>query len=144
MVASPSYRALRMLLYVIAAIEGIAGIVLIFATGWVLSMSPALLTLAESGFVVMLVKGIGIVALAFGYLLCVTAREPVRYVRIIDTLIFLVMGAAILTLYGVFVLHLGVFYPAGYLVGRALIQLAIAAALVALRPRSATEALLAP
>lgn len=139
MVASQSYRALRTLLYAISAIEGIAGIALIFATGWVLSWSPSPL-MAASGFVVTLVKGLGIVALAFGYLLCVTAREPVRYVRVIDTLIFLVAAAAILTLYGVFALHLGAFYPPGYLIARALIQLATAAVLLALRPKNVTEA----
>lgn len=130
------YRPLRILLYVISAIEGIAGVALLFATGWVLSFAPSMLALPYTGFVFALVKGIGILALALGYLLCVTARDPVRYVAVIDTLIFVALAAAALNIYAVIALHLGSLYPSPYLIARAAIQVAIAVALFSLRPRA--------
>lgn len=127
---------LRILLYVISAIEGIAGIALLFATGWVLSFAPQMLAFPYTAFVVALVKGIGILALALGYLLCVTARDPVRYVAIIDALTFILVAAAALNVYAVTSLHLGAFYPAMYLIVRAAIQLVLAIALIVLRPKA--------
>ena len=130
-----SHHALRMLLYVLSAIEGIAGVALLFATGWVLSFAPKMLALPYTAFVVALVKGIGILALALGYLFCVAARDPVRYVAIIDTLIFVLISAAALNVYAVVSLHLGALYPSPYLIVRAALQVAVAIMLLALRPK---------
>lgn len=132
-----SDSVLRILLYVIAGIEGIVGIALIFATGWVLSFAPKMLAFPYTAFVIALVKGIGIVALALGYLLCVAARDPVRYVAIIDTLVFVLVAAAALNVYAVVALNLGALYPSPYLIVRAASQLALAVVLLALRPRQA-------
>jgi hypothetical protein len=123
------------LLFIIAGVEGVAGLALLFATGWVLSFAPHMLTGPFSAFLVALVKGTGILALAIGYLLCVTARDPVRYVAVLDALIFILAAASALNAYAVFSLHLGAFYPAPYLLGRGATQLLVAIALFALRPR---------
>src|SRR5690348_6525646 len=94
--AMRSHQGLRVLLYVISAIEGMAGIALLFATGWVLSLAPHILAGPFTAFLFALVKGTGILALAIGYLLCVTARDPVRYVAVIDALTFILVAAAAL------------------------------------------------
>lgn len=135
-----SHRALRILLFVMSALTGVAGFVLVFATGFMLSMSPSVVALGNGGILNALVKALGIIAIAFGYLLCVAARDPVRYVVIIDTVIFTLVGAGLLNLYAVAVLDLGTFYPTPYLIVRALIQLAIALALFLLRPKERASA----
>jgi hypothetical protein len=134
-VAQP-YRALRILLFLISAIEGIAGAVLIFGSSWVMSITSTPFLLAGTGFVFALLKGIGIIMLALGYLSCVAARDPVRYAAIIDTLIFLLVAAAVLNLYAVAALHIGAYYPGPYLVVRAILQLALAAVILVLRPKA--------
>lgn len=133
------HQTLRVLLFIIAGLEGVAGVALLFATGWVLSFEPRLLLGPFSAFLVALLKGTGILALAIGYLLCVTARDPVRYVAIVDALTFILAAAAALNFYAVFSLHLGAFYPASYLLVRGVIQLFTAVALFALRPREAAS-----
>ena len=130
-----AHRALRILLYVISALEGIVGVILLFGTGWVLSFAPGILALPSTPFVLALLKGIGIIVIAFGYLFCVTARDPVRYVAVIDTMIYLLLAAGALNIYAVTCLHLGALYPDPYLLTRAAVQLALAIVFLALRPK---------
>ena len=132
-----SHRALRILLFVLSAIEALAGIVMLFATGWVLSLAPANLPLhlSNSGFVLALLKAIGIIAIAFGYLFCAAARDPVRYIAVIDTLAFILVAAAALNLYAAAALHSGLFYPVPYLIARAIVQLILAVIVIMLRPK---------
>jgi hypothetical protein len=137
-VAQP-YRTLSFLLFAFSAIAGLAGLVLIFATNFVLSLTPSNLILANAGLLLLLIKGIGIIAIALGYLSFVTARDPVRYAAVVDALIFTLAAAAILNVYGVIALHLGDLYPAPYLIGRATVQLIFAIVLVLLRPRDAVR-----
>jgi hypothetical protein len=133
-----NHRALRILLFVLSAIEALAGFVLLFGTGWVLSLAPAKfpLHLPNSGFVLALLKGIGIIAIASGYLFYAAARDPVRYIAVIDTLAFILLAAAALNLYAVAALHIGLFYPVPYLITRAIVQLVLAVIVIVLRPRS--------
>jgi hypothetical protein len=142
-VAQP-HRALRILLFVISGIEAVAGILLLFAPGWVLSLAAANLALPNSGFVLALLKAIGIIAIALAYLLCAAARDPVRYIAVIDALTFLLLASAALNFYAVAALHIGPFYPAPYLISRAIVQLAIAVVIIALRPKAATSLRSAP
>jgi hypothetical protein len=139
-IAVRSHRTLSYVLYAISAIEGLAGLVLIFASGWVMTIVPIGATLYIPGFILALLKALGIVALALGYLLCVAARDPVRYVAIIDAFIFLAVAAAVLEFYGIAALQLGTYYPLGYIVARAILQLILAVALFALRPKEAPKA----
>lgn len=129
------YGALSIVLYIISTIEFIGGALLVVASGWILSFAPAALPFASSGYAVALLKAIGIIAIALSYLVCAAARDPVRYVAVIDALIFVLIAAAVLNVYALGQLHLGAYYPPAYLIVRAAIQLLIAAALIAMRPR---------
>ncbi|MBV9645877.1 MAG: hypothetical protein JO043_00265 [Candidatus Eremiobacteraeota bacterium] len=133
-VVSPQYRTLSIILYVLSAIEGIAGLVLIIASGWVLSMLPVA-GLTTPGLLLFALKGIGVIALALGYLLCVAARDPARYVAVVDTFAFVLFAAALLQFYAVGALGIGTVYPTPYLISRSVVQLILAIVLVALRPR---------
>jgi hypothetical protein len=136
MIAAPSqYRSLSILLYAISVIEAIAGIVLVFASSWVLSMTTSGLLSSSPGFVLLLMQGIGVIALALAYLMCVAARDPVRYVAVIDSLIFLCFAAAALEIFAVVTRSGGLLYPPWYLLGRAAVQIVVAIVLLALRPK---------
>ncbi|HET9392451.1 MAG TPA: hypothetical protein VFO29_02840 [Candidatus Rubrimentiphilum sp.] len=131
------YGTLSTLLYALSVLEALAGLILLFATNWALSLVPANLALGDSDFVMIFFKAIGIVALALGYLLCVAARDPVRYLAIIDTLIALLVASAILNVFALTAMHLGKYYPANYMLVRIVVQLVLAAAVFALRPKTA-------
>jgi hypothetical protein len=133
------HRALSILLYVLSALEALIGLVLIFMTGWLLGYSPEGLPPPNEDFVVLLLKGIGIVAVALGYLFYVAARDPVRNVAVIDTLIFLCVAAAILEFYGAASLNIGAYYPGPYLLLRAIFQLIVAGLLLWWRPRKVSS-----
>jgi hypothetical protein len=137
MAATGDHRALRVLLFALSVLEALAGAVLLVAPGWALAMVP---TVPNNGFVLAIFMAIGIVLIGLGYLLCVAARNPTRYVGVIDTLAFMCVGAAAVNVYGVAVLNLGAFYPSSYIMVRAIVQLALAVALIALRPKAASAA----
>ena|SRR5579872_6559655 len=129
---------LRTLLYALSLLVAVGGIGLMFAPDWIFAMAPKTLAYANV-LLILLIRGIGILLLALGYLLCAAARDPARYVAVIDTLIFILLCAAVLNLYGLLALDLGSLYPAGYLVARSVIQLALAIALFVLRPKPVTS-----
>ncbi|MBV8223494.1 MAG: hypothetical protein JO293_09055 [Candidatus Eremiobacteraeota bacterium] len=136
-ITNPSYRALSIVLYVISALVAIIGLILIFMTGWVLGWLPALMpTAGNTGLLIVAIKAIGIFELTYGYLLCVAARDPVKYVATVDSLIFLLLAAALLNIYGVTTLQLGLLYPSWYLIARAILQLILAGVLYMLRPKN--------
>jgi hypothetical protein len=128
------HRPLSLVLYAISAIQGIAAVALLFASRWVVSMAFPLLAVDSNGFVLALLKGFGLVVLGFAYLTCCAARDPVRYVAVINALIFLALGAAVLNLYAVIALHVPPSYVS-YLLTRTAIQAVLAAILLILRPR---------
>lgn len=131
------YRTLSTLLYALSVLEALAGLILLFATNWALSLVPANLALGDSGFVMIFFKAIGIVALALGYLMCVAARDPVRYLAVIDTFVGLLVASAILNVYALTAMNLGKYYPANYMIVRIVVQVFLAAAVLALRPKAA-------
>jgi len=125
-------------LYTISAIEGIAGLILIFASTWVVALPLTAWVL--SGLILYFIKGIGVISIAFGYLMCVAARQPARYVAVIDSFVFLAFAAALLNLYALPVLGLAAYYPATYLIARAIVLVAIGVVLIVLRPRGVAAA----
>jgi hypothetical protein len=133
--AAAPYRILSLLLFILSAVEGISGLFLIFTSRWVLALAPANLALPNPGIVELFLKAIGIVALALAYLLYVAARDPARYVAVIDALVFMCVAAAILEFYALAALNLGALYPPSYVIARAILQLILAVVLVVLRPR---------
>jgi hypothetical protein len=132
--AAAPYRTLSLLLFVLSAVEGISGLFLIFASRFVLAMAPANLALPGPEVIVLFLKAIGIVALALGYLLCVAARDPARYVAVVDVVAFMCVAAAILEVYALAELNLGALYPPSYVIARAVLQLILAVILIWLRP----------
>lgn len=140
MITVQPYKGLSTLLYALSVLEALAGLVLIFGSHWVLTMAPANLGLPDTDFVTVFLKAIGIVAIGLGYLLCVAARDPARYVAVIDTMIFLLVASALLIGYALIGLHIGRYFPAGYIVVRIVIQLILAIVLIAMRPKAAVRA----
>ncbi len=131
------YRILSTLLYALSVVEALAGLILLFATSWALSLVPTNLALGDIGFVLIFLKAIGIVALALGYLLCVAARDPARYIAVIDTLVFLLVVSAALNVYALTAMHIDKYFPANYMLVRIIVQLILAIAVIALRPKAA-------
>jgi hypothetical protein len=144
MTAAKPFQTLRVMLFVLSAVASLAALVLIFAPSWLLSFAPGSVPPPNTTFEHALMEAFGIFALVLGYLLCVTARDPLRYAAVVDALIFLLLALAILNVYGLVALGLGTFYPAGYLVVRAIVQLTLAVVLFALRPKGAGGPLPAP
>jgi hypothetical protein len=140
MIVPESHRALRVLLMFVSIVEALAGIVLSLATNWVLAPMNVPLLILNTGFVAALLKGIGIVALAFAYLLWAASRDPVRNIAVVDTLVFMLLAAALLNVYAIVSLHLGALYPEPYLMARAVLQVILAVAVIVLRPRHGARA----
>ena len=137
------YHILRIVLFTMSTLIGLASLILIFAPGWLLSWAPGYVPPPNTSYEHLLMAGLGIFALAFAYLMCVAARDPVRYAPIVNALVFFLVMAAALNLYGLYALGLGAFYPPGYLITRSIVQLILAGVLFALRPK-ATGPLPAP
>jgi hypothetical protein len=129
------HRVLRLLLMFVSIIEAGAGIVLSLATNWVLALMSVPVVILNTGFVLALLKGIGIVALAFAYLLRAASRDPVRNIAVVDSLVFMLLAAALLNAYAIVSLHLGAFYPEPYLIARAVVQVILAVTFILLRPK---------
>lgn len=136
MTAVQPYRTLSTVLYVLSVLEVIAGLVLVFASGWVLSMAPASLGLPTTGLVMVFLKALGIIAIGIAYLLCVTARDPVRHVAVIDTLVFFLLASALLNAYSIWSLHIGAYFPTNYIIVRIVVAVILAAVLIGLRPKA--------
>ena len=129
-----SHRALRILLLILSVVAGLGGLLVLFGTGFIASKAPTI-WFAAPGFADLFLKFAGIVAITMAYLAYTASRDPVRYVAFIDAFAFLLIAAAVLDVYGLVVIHTSPFYPAGYVVGRSIVRLALAFVLVALRPR---------
>ena len=136
MTAAKPFQTLRVMLFAISAIMGVAALVLIFAPSLLLSWAPGNVPPPNTAYEHAMLAALGIFALPFAYVLCVAARDPARYAAVVDALILFLLAAAALNLYGLMALGLGTFYPAGYLVVRSIVQLILAAVLFALRPKA--------
>jgi len=136
--AARSTRALSIVLYVMSLIEALAGITLIFGSTWVLGfvLPP---TAADAGLFVLMLKGLGILAIGLGYMLCVAARDPIRYVAVVDTFIFFLFAAGILNIYADVALGASAYVPSTYLLARGILQVALGIVLLVLRPRGASR-----
>ena len=135
MTSPKAFPALSALLYVLSLVEAAAGIALIFASGWVISLVLATPPGSDSGFLLALMKSLGVLCFGLAYLMCCAARDPVRYLAVIDTLAFLLLGGAILSFYSLSALSSGTNDAGTYLIARGIIQVVLAVILVALRPK---------
>ena len=138
MVAARSNRALTVVLFALSAIEGLAGLALIFGSTWVLGfvLAPSA---PNAGLFVLMLKALGILALGLGYMLCVAARDPIRYVAVVDTFIFFLFAASILNIYADVALGAWAYVPSTYLLARGILQIALGIVLLVLRPRGASR-----
>ena len=134
------YRALTIVLYLLSLVEGLAGLALIFGSAWVMGfvvLPPAAAPVA--GLFVLMLKALGILALGLGYLLCVAARDPVRYVAVIDVFVFFLFAAGVLNVYADVALGAWQYFPSNYLLARGIGQIVLGCVLLALRPRVTTR-----
>ena len=129
--SSSDYAALKAILLLLAVIETLTGVFLLFGARPLAVLAPADLHLLPA-FTTGLLMVFGVLALGFGYLMYLASRDPMRYVGVIDTVVFLLIAGALLGLYATFALH-ALFGFAMWIGTGARLLLAIV--LLALRPR---------
>lgn len=138
MVASQnSHAVLRAILGVLSALVGLGGLVLIFATSWLLGLVLHNPSAQEAAWIVVVFKALGAVVLFVAYALYNASRDPVRYAAVVDGMIALLVVLSILDIYAVAVLGFGTYYPAWAVYARAGLRLLLAVVLLTLRPRPA-------
>jgi hypothetical protein len=130
-----SHAPLRILLAVIATLTGVAGVLLFFAQSWGTQIMAAWFGEGVGVLERVLLMSFGAMALAFCYMLFAAARDPERNVAIIDATAGLMVLIALLGAYSAVVLHMGGAQMAPLIWLGTAIRLALAAALIALRPR---------
>lgn len=136
MAAIPKFGPLKILLGFIAAIIFLGGVILLFATPWLLHKLPTW-WLAPSGPPIVVAKFLGILAFGCSYLLYSASRDPQRYVAVIDAFAFVLIVGTALDIYATFALGFATYFPASLIWGRVIVRLVIAALLIIWRPRRA-------
>jgi hypothetical protein len=134
MSSARSHRGLRVLLGVMAALIALSGFIVLLATSWVLGLS-VMRDFFGGSAIGLVFKFVGALALGLAYLLFHAALDPQRYVAVIDVFAFLLIVGAIIDMY-VALTYAPVppFLP-GFVWGRAVLRLVIAALVIAWRPR---------
>jgi len=100
-----SHQALRILLLVIAIIQALAGVALLFGSVW-FSLLPTMPHLFSPDFASLMLKLFAALAIFAAILSYAASRDPVRNVAIIDAFIFLLIAVVAIDIYGSWVLHL--------------------------------------
>jgi hypothetical protein len=134
--SGPAYRVLRIVLRVFSLLAAIGGLFMIFAD------KPLVVRVflrppegEISTLLLSLLKEMGGVTLMVSLLLWLAARNPVRYIAVVDALIVglcILSVTPLLSLWGTDIRNI---YPAYLLWGRSVVRLAIAALLYWLKPR---------
>ncbi len=106
----------------------------LLASNLVVSIVPTTLLAFSAGFAGVMLKVFGVIALFGAYLLYAASRDPVRYVAVIDAFAFLLLAVAAIDVYALVVVHL-TFAP--WVILRTVVRVALAIALIVLRPRGA-------
>ena len=132
----PAYRVLRIVLRVFSLLAAIGGLFMILAD------KPLVVRVflqppegEVSTLLLSLLKEMGGVTLMVSLLLWLAARNPVRYIAVVDALIVglcILSVTPLLSLWGTDIRNI---YPAYLLWGRSVVRLAIAALLYWLKPR---------
>ncbi len=134
--SNPPYRALRIILGIVAVFTATAGLLLVF-TGKPLVMRLLLYPPETdvSTLLLFTMRELGGLAIMLSVLFFFASRDPVRNMAIVNGLIVGLCILAITPLLSLYTLDIRRLYP-GYLIwGRSLIRLALAAVLYFLRPR---------
>jgi hypothetical protein len=125
--------ALKVLLAIMAVLVGLSRLAVLFATSWIASFS-AMHGFFSGSAVGLFLKFVGALALGLGYLLAQAARDPERYLAVIDVFAFLLIVGAILDVYAALTPALGPPFLARVIWGRAVLRLVIAGLVIAWRP----------
>lgn len=133
---SKTYPALTLVLGILCALLACGALVLLFATGWLASQIIDPANVEAFVWVLVLFKAFGAFALIIAYLTYNAARDPIRYLAVIDGLIGLLILVSILDAYAVLALGFGAFYPAWAMWFRITLRIAVAVLLLVLRPSS--------
>jgi hypothetical protein len=136
MTQTGSHAALRTILGILAVVLTAGGVVLLFATSWLVSMIPAQPQFAVSTLTIIFLKALGAIGFMFAYLLFTASRDPVRYVAIVDAFAGLLLLGAALDVWAVNTLNFGSIYPGHLIWLRVAVRIALAIVLIALRPRA--------
>jgi hypothetical protein len=125
---------LKVLLAIMAVLVSLSGLAVLFVTSWIVSFS-AMRGLFSGSAVELVLKFVGVLAVGLGYLLSQAARDPVRYVAVIDVFALVLIVGAILDVYAALTLELRPPLLTGVIGGRAVLRLVIAGLVIAWRPR---------
>jgi hypothetical protein len=126
------HRALRILMLFFAVVEVLAGVLVLFGSGWVLSLFPSGLQF-EGPLTIVLLRVLAAIALALAYLAYVASRDPVRYVAVVDTFAFLLIATAVIDIFSL--MGPAPLFAAKIVLAREAIRVLLAIALIWLRPR---------
>ncbi|MBV9148573.1 MAG: hypothetical protein JO024_01805 [Candidatus Eremiobacteraeota bacterium] len=132
----PQYRVLRGLLLVLAILAGIGGLVVLFDARIIFLAVPTPAEPFAHSFIVLLIQGFGAVIIGMAILLYAAARDPVRYISVIDAFIVILVLLSGIDVYAAETLHLGGMYPGHLILGRVAFRLILAIVLLSLRPRA--------
>jgi hypothetical protein len=135
MATSSSYAALRGLLTVLCVLVALAALLALFGTAWLLHTFLPAASVETSAWLFIISKFLSVLAFMLSYLLFAAARDPERYVAVIDAFAGALILLSIVDVYGLVALNFGALYPAWAILLRAAFRLALGVALIALRPR---------
>lgn len=135
MTAAGTHGALRGLLLVLAILMVVGGLVVTFWTSGFISVIPVQPQFALSALSMVIIKALGLIAVMIGYLAFRASQDPVRYVAVIDALIFLLLALAALDLWATLTQNIGTVYPRHLIWLREAVRIIVAIALIILRPR---------
>jgi len=139
--AKPPYRALRILLRILAVLLAFGSFVMIFSNMPLVVrvfMQPP--EAEMSTLLLFLVKEMGGIMAMLAALLWFASRDPLRNVAVIDALIVGLLVLSVTPLISLATLPIREIYPAYLIWGRSLVRLVIAGVFYFLRPRSADSA----
>lgn len=132
----PPYRALRILLSVLALLTAVGGLLVIFSgKPLVIRMFLSPPEAEISTLLLVTMKEGGGLILMLSLMLFFASRDPVRNVAIINALIVGLCVMVVTPLVSLYTLDIGRLYPGYEIWGRSIIRLVLAALLFYLRPR---------
>jgi hypothetical protein len=131
---SSRYAALQGLLTVLTVLAALGALLALFGTTWLLHTFLPAASVDTATWLSITMKSLGVIALMLSYLLSAAARDPVRYLAVIDAFAGALVLLSIVDVYGLVALNFGALYPVWAILLRAAFRVALAITLVALRP----------
>ena len=132
----PQYRTLRGLLLALAILAGIGGLVVLFDARIIFLALPTPTEAFAHSLIVLLMQGFGAIIIGLAILLYAASRDPVRYIRVIDAFIVMLVLLSGVDVYAAETMHLGGIYPGSLIWARVAFRLILAIVLLSLRPRA--------